>query len=285
MEKEMEAFEELQDEPRFERETRDNGSQVFTEPYNEGALSSLKHLILAFYEQGKRKYYSILVDGETVVPKTSDGRKFDNHLRFVNDYTKMVEVRLYQGYSFNCNKHQFIINRGLAGLTGGASEQDRINKAIEAHKKALEYEAVEAELKANRKKLKKLKKQKKASGDSGFSLGKLKEIVSGAVGIVGQIQAVRNGGVAGIPQTTPAEESEVEIEREDESTDEGLSKKEHKKVKKAQKLFYQLLDEVGIDGILETIQIMNGLSEYPELNLRYLKEMNQLKKNRKNGEA
>ncbi len=73
----METFEELQDNPQFDRETRENGSQVFTQPYNEGALNSLKHLVLAFYDQGKRKYYSILVDGEMVVSKTSDGRKFD----------------------------------------------------------------------------------------------------------------------------------------------------------------------------------------------------------------
>ena len=116
---------------------RGNGSQVFTEPYSPPAIGRLKHLVLTFYGQGERKYYSIIVDGETVVPKNCDGRKFNNYLRFVNKHTKTVEVRMYKGFSANCNKYLFVMTNGLSGSSKNVDLKTEIDKAIRrtAHSK------------------------------------------------------------------------------------------------------------------------------------------------------
>ncbi|NOQ75642.1 MAG: hypothetical protein GQ574_26780 [Crocinitomix sp.] len=282
----MEELEELREDENtaFERESQGNGSQIFSEPFSHNAVGRLKHLVNTFHEQGKNQYYTIHVDGVRVVGKTADGRKFDNYIQFVNNYSKLVEVRLYQGKSFNCNKYRFIISSTLSGIEGEKTEQERINSAIAAHKRELEFKSIQQELEGSKKKLKKLKKLQKESEseESGFNFDNVTSLVQNAVGLVGQL---RGGAVpiAGVGQTIQPE-AEVEIESVDDNSN-SESKGKPKVGKKARKLYEQLALQLSADEMIDLIHMVKEMSNYPEVYQKYRQEIELLIKNNQNGQA
>ena len=227
---------------------RANGSQVFTEPYSQPGIGRLKHLVLTFYGQGERKFYSILVDGETVVPKNCDGRKFNNYLRFVNKHTKTVEVRMFQGYSPNCNKYLFVMTNGLSGNAQSVDLQAEIDKALEEQRIQNELQRLRINVE---KKDKKIKKLKKLLENSGINMADVNTLVQEGKGILGALGFGVNQGVSGLP---PEPEAEVEIEIEEEST-----------LSEEQEIYQQLVNNVGKKGIKKALRVMTLLSTHPEL--------------------
>lgn len=283
----MEELEELREDENthFEREIQGNGSQIFSEPYSYNAVERLKHVINTFFDQGKNQYYKILVDGICVVGKTSDGRKFDNYLPFVNKYSKSVEVRLYQGKSFNCNKYRFVVNIGLSGFEGEQTEEERINNAIEAHKRELEFKAIQQELESSKKKLKKLKKSQKDDDteEGGFNFDTVTNLVQNAVGLVGQLRGGAAPPIAGVGQSIQPQ-AEVEVESIDEDS-ESKSSGKLKVGKKARKLFEQLALQLSADEMIDLIHMVKEMSNYPEVYQKYRQEIELLIKNEQNGQA
>lgn len=275
----MEELNEIQER---DVEKRSNGSQVFTEPYSEASIGRLKNLVLAFFRQGERKFYSIHIDGETVVPKNSDGRKFNRYLQFLNKYTHSVEVRMYQGYSPNCNKYLFIVNKGLSGHSDPEDVQDKINKALEEQRLQNELAQLRKELEKKTKKLKKLKRQAEES-ESGID--KLNELVRGgakiAGTIAGAINAKNGGGLSGAEHQTAQPDAEVEVEIE-----EGVQPQTNpkKKKSKSERIFKDLVDTYGEEGLENAMGWMTVLSENPELQ-QMIKEQLKNQKNQKDGEA
>ena len=79
-------------------------SKEIVSPYDIQQIERLKSIVADFHTQGKRKRYSVLVDGETVVPINTDARKFDNYKRYLLNSTGRVEVRMYFNDSNNCNQ-------------------------------------------------------------------------------------------------------------------------------------------------------------------------------------
>ena len=126
----MEEINNTEEEFRLNQDKKENGVQVFTERYSESAINRLKDLVVKLYHLGERKFYAILVDGEFVVKKNCDGRKFDRYLNFVNKETREVEVRMHQGKSFNHNKYIFVLRKGLTGIENSETVQNRIDKAL-----------------------------------------------------------------------------------------------------------------------------------------------------------
>ena len=226
---------------------RGNGSQVFTEPYSQPAIGRLKHLVLTFFAQGERKYYSIIVDGETVVPKNADGRKFNNYLRFVNKHTKTVEVRMFQGYSANCNKYLFVLSSGLSGTSQSIDLQAEIDKALQEQKIQNELQTLRINVE---KKDKKIKKLKKLLENSGINMADVNTLVQEGKGILGALGFGVNNGISGMPPE-PEAEVEIEIEEEDQNEEEEI--------------YQQLVNNVGKKGIKKALRVMTMLSTHPEL--------------------
>ncbi len=250
-------------------ERRSNGSQVHTEPYSETAINRLKHLVITFYNQGERKFYAIAVDGETVVPKNCDGRKFDRYLQFVNPQTKLVEVKMYQGTSPNCNKYQFVMNQPLSGIQNSKVDVDtEIKKALAEQEMKNELEWLRSEVE---KKNKKIKKLKKIIENSGINMQAVTNFVKESKPLLGALGLGMGTGMAGIPQPP---ETEVEIEPEEQDGEDFSEEQE---------IYHQLVDNVGKKGIKKALRVMTILSQHPELESSLEELLNQ--KNSKNEQA
>lgn len=246
-------------------ETRENGSQVYREPYSESAIDRLRKLVVKLYEQGERKYYSILVDGEIVVPRNADGRKFTRYLEFIDSDTKTIEVKMFYGYSPNCNRYIFIMNKGLKGVTNEVDVQAQIRKALEEQKLQTELKKLREE---NAKKDKKIKKYK-ANQETGMD--KFRDVVEQITGVVGAFGLKAPGALQGVPEP----ETEVEIEAEEMEMDTEHSEEEL--------IYNQILQSVGKKGLKKALRVMAMLSAHPELEDKLTEVLNQKKE--ENGEA
>lgn len=264
----MEEFSNMQE---GKVETRSNGSQVYTSPYDKAAIERLKHLIVTFYSQGDRKFYAILVDGETVVPKNCDGRKFDRYLKFINSHTKEIVVKMYQGYSPNCNKHVFIMNQSLSGLGQAVDVQAQINKALEEDRLKRELQDLQIKLDKKTKKYNKLKEERDKEPSN---LDKWRDFVKGGVEIAGLLGLTPRAALAGTPETTQDPDAEVTVEIDEEV--EGSE---------SQQIYNDLLATFGEDGVKNALGWMTVLSSHPELQEKLKKEIDKLKKQKEDGAA
>lgn len=258
----METIETTQDR---EITRRGNGSQVYTEPYSEAGMQRLMELVLTFYRQGDRKFYSIHVDGEMVVPKNSDGRKFNRYLQFVNQQTKTVEVRMYQGASPNCNKYVFVKASANVGLRG-VDVQQEVEKALEQERLQSELKDLRKELERKNKKLKKLKLQ--ALEEENKGMNQINEIVKNGAVLAGTIKGMFNGGnaagLSGAEQPTAERVSEVEVE----IVEQGVQPEDNSKKKeaiKAKTIYKDLVAAYGEEGLENAMGWLSVLSEHPEL--------------------
>lgn len=254
-------------------ETKANGSQVFNEPYSPEAIQRLQSLVNNFYQQGEKKYYSINVDGETVVAKNCDARKFNRYLPFVSEHTKKVEVKLYAGYSPKCNTYIFYIHRGLSGVPQqtNVDVQVEINKALEQDRLQNELDQLRREVEKKDKKLKKLKGIKDAIPEWPDML---KGLIRTGVEAAGTLGFTRRPSLQGIPeQHAPETEVEVEMEGEDQSSE-------------AREAFETLYEQLGEEQMVNLFNWMTAIGQSPKLQQKIQKEfeeMNQKKQN--NGEA
>ncbi len=265
----MEEFENREVTEEFSRERRANGTEMFNEPYSQKAVNRLKKMLLTFYQHGEIKYYSIHVDGETVVERNSDAQKFDRHLAFVDEETKTIEVRIYKSKSFNCNRYLFIVGKALSGVreTKEVNMKEEIEKALKAQEKENELTYLRAELEKKERKLKKLKKIVSAN-EGGFSMGEVKNFMMEGKGL---IDAFRGSPTPSQLGATPSPESEVTIEAEESESEE-------------QEIFNQIFANVGKKGIKKALNIMSILSQHPELEEVLIKSLKE-KEEGNNGEA
>jgi hypothetical protein len=237
----------------FGTEKRANGTEAKTEPYSPEALSRLQNLIVTFQQTGEKKYYAILVDGEMVVEKNADGQRFNNYLKFMGDHTKTVEVRMYKGKSFNCNRYVFILNPGLNGFSGQAVSSSKLQEL------QVENEQLKIQLAKKKKKLKKLKK----GSTNNLDLGSVKNLLFEGKQIIDVFRG-NNNGLSGAAEP----EAEVTIEAEDDPLRE-----------EAQAIFDDLVDHVGLEGVHKALNIMQLLSENPEIEAKIYKELNKKQNN------
>ncbi len=276
----MESEDNFQELPPREAETRANGSQIFTEPYSVEAIDRLRNIVANFYHQGDRKYYSVSVDGEVVVPKNCDGRKFTRYLPFVTKHTQMVEVKMYSGYSPNCNKYQFILNRGLSGMSHQpVNVQTEVNRALEEQQLRHEMELLREELEKKKRKLKKYKELTE-EGESG--LDKFRDLLKSGVELAGALGLRKVPGLAGAPENKPEAEVEVTVE-----SDKKPESKEQPKANESEskKIYDELLAKVGEKEIKRALRIMALLSAHPELEETLTKELNKNQKTQSDGQA
>jgi len=247
-----------------EIDTRGNGSQVYTERYSEDAVERLKNLILTFFSQGEKKFYAISVDGEIVLPKTYDGRKFDQYLHFVNQHTKTVEVRMYQGHSPNCNKYVFVLNKGLSGIQNPMDIQAQIDKAVDEYRKQTELELLRKELKVKEEKIEELEA---INEEKGSGVDKWVELLKEGKSIAGMFGLNTNKGLSGTPELRPEPNAEVSVEMDP------------IEVSKNRQTYNDMLEAFGEDKIKDALGLITVLSSHPELQEKLKEELNKLKNN------
>lgn len=256
----------------FEHQKRDNGTQVFREAYSEGAIERLKHLIGTSYKEGKKRFYAIMVDGERVVDKTCDVRKFDAYLKYRNPFTKMITVLMYMGYGFNCNRYEFtVVTPGLSGVSSMTPEE-QIQKAIAEYKREQEYAALQKEIKKKNKKLKELKaiQEEIEASESGLDFEKVTGMVGQALGLV---QQIKGGG--GQPQLGGVQNAESEDEEDDLVIEPMSDSEEAPKKKKSEEhmLFKALFNDLGSQQIIEMVSFLRNMSEHPDLKEKFQNEL------------
>lgn len=240
---------------------RNNQTRTIKEPYSRERLENLRNIVSRFRKNGKGKRYSIIVDGEMVIPKTDDPDQFDEYLDYVNHLTYYVEVRTYFGNSPNCNIYRFDLreNPSYHSLNGpaplGAVEiQEKIQDALSRQRLETDILLLERE-KAQRDSeilnlKKKLKGYKKLQAKLDEKQIDISDLFTKGIELFGAFQAKKMGApgqVQGLPGPAPAE---VEITRE---------------VSEADQHFEELKTVYSDKELLRALQASELFAKYPEL--------------------
>jgi len=189
---------------------RSNGTRITSETYSEAGMERIKRLLHNFSDAGEPKLYSVLVDGEMVVPKTENPDVFDTHRDFVNELTREVIVRLYFGSSPNCNTYKFSVAKPNT-ISGVSTPENQIAQALENQRKEMQILTLKGKVKRLKKKNLKLKQslEENASVFNKKNMDGLKEYAGPIMGIIQSFRkpAEAASGMAGVEN-----EAEVEIE-------------------------------------------------------------------------
>lgn len=262
-------------ENRNNNKKRRTTGKVFTESYNPNRIERLKSIIRDFHNQGKKKRYSILVDGEMIVSMNSDSRNFDNYKRYLEGHTQSIEVRMYFGESHNCNRH--IFQTSQASLAG-VNQQD----VQEQIKEALEKQRIETELTTLRKDLERKNKKieeyeeiiEELEAENDEKKINIQELLEKGFAMYSQYNANKNGGAVGAVGATPVQgvpEAEVNVEVEPESQT------------KCDKHYSQMKEHYSEKELEKGLKVWRIFTKHPELQNEFTQLINH--KNQKDGEA
>ena len=243
-----------------------SSGKVFREVYNPERIELLKSIVNDHYKQGSRKFYSILVDGETVVAKTSDSRSFDNYKKYLMSNTKTLEIRMYFGNSPSANRHLFQMS--TTGLGGFRPEdvEEKIKQALAKQKIENELIYLRKELKRKNKKLLKLK-ELEAELEKAKQKPDLEKIIEKSANL---FHSIKGNKPPTALQGAPENNSEVEVEIEAEETE-------------ADRFYQNLLDNYDEKEVIRALKTWAVFTKYPELKDEFVAIVNQ--KIKKNGKA
>lgn len=245
----------------IEIKRRATGS-TYTEGFDPVRIERLKTIIQDFEDQGKQKRYSIIVDGEMVVPVNSEANNFDKYKRYIIGNSNTVEVRMYFGKSPNFNKHVFKTNYSALSGTPSKDVDQIVKEALENERKNNKILMLQQELKRKNKKLKQFKALQAELDDKKLDI---KDLLKDGIQLMGQFQAMKNGGapVQGI------EEAEVEVHAEPETP--------------AELHFKKLKQDYDGEELEKAVKIWEIFTAYPGLQKEFMSIINQ--KIKKNGKA
>ena len=233
----------------LENTIRDNGSRVTSQPYSKENIKWLQRLIYDAFKDGRPKIYDIRINNEIVVPKNDDSRKFDGYLKYVNPTTQVVEVRLYQGNSPNCNNYLFVTEQANS-LAGPENVSSQIQKALEEDRRKREL----VDLKAENDKLKRKNKKLKVGAQKGLPMQQLRGLLTDVGAAYQTIKGVRP--MAGVDQENLSQDdeeySEVEVEVEGEESE-------------ADEVYQMVKEKLGEQNTITCYQMINELGQHPDL--------------------
>jgi len=250
-----------------QRRKKKSSGKVYHEVYNPERIERLKSIVSDFQKQGSQKFYSILVDGETVVAKNQNADNFDNYKKYLLSNTQNIEVRMYFGTSPSSNRHVFQTAQTSLGGLRQEDVEEQIKKALAKQKAENELENLKKELKNKDKKLLKMKaleveiEELKKKQD-------IKALLKDGMSLVQNFKSGTSPALQGISENNT--EVEVEIEEEYEET-------------KADKFYNQLLEDYGEDKVIKAIKTWQIFTKYPDLKNEFSEIVNQKIKN--NGKA
>lgn len=241
---------------------RRNGGRTLHEPYSVQRMEMMKRLITKFDEKGRKKRYSISVDGEIIIPTTYEVEEFDEYLDYVEPTTEVVEIRTYFGDSPNCNRYIFYLKQtpvlnGPVALQGPADPQSQIQQALEKQQLETKIMLLEEELKRKKKKLRNYKGLKEQLEEKQVDI---KELMVKGMELYGAFKGGGPGMPSPIQGLPPAE---VEIERELSPSD---------------KHYAQLKELYGERHLQRGLKLWELFIQHPELQAEFT-ELITIKKN------
>ena len=248
-------------------ETAGGRGRVFTEKYMPSRIERLKNIVRDFEAQGKRKYYSIIVDGETVVAVNSDYRNFDQYKRYTSSQTQSIEVRMMHGNSPNCNRHVFYTSASGLGGVGQIDHQTLVSEALEKQRMEYRIEELQKQLK---RKTKKLREYKTLQEELDKGQIDIKDLLAKGIELYGQFTASRagaGGGAAPTVQGAPVQ-SEVEITAEETKSD---------------RMYGELKAQYSEKQLEKAVRTWKLFAQHPELREEFMAIINQ--KNSEDGKA
>ena len=181
----------------------------------------------------------------------------------------MVEVKMYQGFSPNCNKYQFLISRGLSGTTHTVDVEIQIEKALEEQRLQNELAELRNEVAIKDKKLKKLKTE----GGKGIDFEKVLEQLPKVLGMFG---IGKGQALAGVPE--PLAEVEVQAETNATKQNENIDPT-------AKEIYNELYKAYGEDGIKNVLKWIAILKANPDVQEKIKVELINKQKKNENGKA
>ena len=256
----------------FEENKQQRRANVFNEKYSHERLSALKRLISNQNQQGIRRDYSLSIDGETVIPRTSDPMLFDLYQRYLEPHTKTIEVRLYFGDSPNSNLYIFDVATPVYGPALGslptaapAHQEERVELMMD--KKDLEKDLLFAQAELKRYK-KKVKKYKKSQGESG---GGMKDLILSGLEVFKQYATPRGGPQPALqaPQQREGFEDSVHIEPE--------------RTSRAERRFQSLKESLSEKQLDQIIAAWSMIAKHPDIMAKVAQLLES--KNQENGKS
>lgn len=244
---------------------RKNGGQIFTEIYNPNRIERLKSIIKDFYQQGQKKRYCILVDGEMVVSINTDARNFDSYKRYLEGHTQSIEVRMFFGESPNCNRHIFHTSqKTLSGMPEKDVEQ-KISEALEKQRIQTELESLRKELKRKDKIIEEYEEMEEELSKKQLNIN---ELLDKGLQFYAKVNASKNG----TPPATPVQgipQAEVEVHSEPET--------------ESEKHFQKLQEQFSEKELIKGLKTWKVFAKHPELRKEFTELINNKINN--NGEA
>jgi len=240
-----------------------NGGKVFHERFSHERLDAIKRIITNFEQQGRKKRFSISVDGELIVPCTSDSEQFIEYMEFLEPHTEHVEVRLYFGDSPNSNRYIFHLKeQALEGLNqNGLGALEVENKVQDA----LEKQKMEADLLELQKKVKRLKRKLRDAKDQlGDKQTDFKELISQGMQLYGTFSSKSTPQIQG----SPLGQAEVQIEKEQSECD---------------KFYEELKEKYSEKDLEKALKTWEVFASYPDLRQEFYSIINA--KTNQNGQA
>lgn len=239
-----------------------NGGKVLHERFSHERLDAIKRIILNFQQQGRKKRYSISVDGELIVPCTADPEQFGEYMEFIEPHTQQIEVRLYFGDSPNANRYIFHLNdQSLEGITASHLAGGNVESKIE---EALEKQRLETEVEDLRKKVKRLKRKlKNANVQLDDKQVDFKELITQGM----QLYGTFNSKAPVAPPTTLGQ-AEVQIIPE---------------LTEADKFYNELKEKFSEKELERALKTWDLFASHPELRSEFHKIINA--KSQQNGDA
>ncbi len=248
----------------LDQEKRNNQSRTIEEPYSRDRIDAIKRIITHCTEIGEPKFYSLLVDGEMVIPRTKDPEKFDIYKDFIEPHTEVIEIRTFYGTSPNCKVYRFLLKEvpksTFQGL-GAVEVNEKIEQALRQQKMETTIMLLEKDngilqeqILGLKKKLKGFKKLQAQLDEKQLDLG---DILTKGMQLYGVVKGQNIPGsevpVQGLP-STPV--SEVQIEKEDSEAD---------------RMFEAMKSEYSEKQLTKAIHAFELFAKHPELREEFQK--------------
>jgi acylphosphatase len=250
-----------------QRRKKKSSGKIYREVFDPERIGRLKSIVSDIEKQGSQKFYSILVDGETVVAKNYNANNFDNYKKYLLSNTQNIEVRMYFGTSPSSNRHIFQTAQTSLGGLRQEDVDEQIKKALAKQKAESELLNLQNQLKKKNKKLLKMK-ELEVEIEELKKKQDIKSLLKEGMHLVQNFKTGTPPPLQGTPENNT--EVEVEIAAENEET-------------QADKFYHQLLEKYKEKEVIEAIKTWRVFTQYPELKEEFGAIINQKIKN--NGKA
>lgn len=128
------------------------------QPFSEAAIRQLAEFLANKQAAGCPVDYEVLIDGEQILPRSSDLQQFDLFYGFMQPESRIVEIRLYKGTSKRYDKYQYVVQQ-VESME--LQIQQRIREEVEKREIVWTIQQLTRELKEAKSKCKDLKEDKR----------------------------------------------------------------------------------------------------------------------------